>query len=44
MLLVLMLCPEFADFIREGYSEDSFYGDGGECTKDNRIRVRRGYL
>jgi hypothetical protein len=25
----LQLSPEFADLIREGYSQDSFYGDEG---------------
>jgi hypothetical protein len=32
--------PEFADYIREGYSQDSFYGDEGEWTKDSRIEAR----
>ena len=34
---VLQLSHEFADLIREGYSQDSFYGDEGEWTKDSRI-------
>jgi hypothetical protein len=29
----LRLSHEFADLIREGYSQDSFYGDEGERTK-----------
>jgi hypothetical protein len=33
---------EFADLIREGFSQDSFYGDGGEWTKDSRIEARDG--
>jgi hypothetical protein len=33
----LHLSHEFADLIREGYSQDSFYGDEGEWTKDMRI-------
>jgi hypothetical protein len=40
----LQLSPEFADLIREGYSQDSFYGDEGEWTKDNRIEARDGYF
>jgi hypothetical protein len=31
---------EFVVFIREGYSQDSFYGDEGEWTKDSRIEAR----
>jgi hypothetical protein len=38
------LSPEFADLIREGYSQDSFYGDEGERTKDSRIEARDGYF
>jgi hypothetical protein len=34
---------DFADLIREGYSQDSFYGDEGEWTKDNRIEAIAGY-
>jgi hypothetical protein len=33
----LQLSPEFVDLIREGYSQDSFYGDEGEWTNDIRI-------
>jgi hypothetical protein len=36
----LQLSPEFADLIREGYSQDSFYGDDGKWTKDSRIEAR----
>jgi hypothetical protein len=36
----LHLSHEFADLIREGYSQDSFYGDEGEWTKDNRIEAK----
>jgi hypothetical protein len=40
----LELSPEFADLIREGYSQDSFYGDEGEWTKDSRIEAIAGYF
>jgi hypothetical protein len=40
----LQLSPEIADVIREGFSQDSFYGDEGEWTKDNRIEARDGYF
>jgi hypothetical protein len=40
----LQLSPEFADLIRERYSQDSFYGDEGEWTKDNRIEAIDGYF
>jgi hypothetical protein len=40
----LHLSLEFADLIREGHSQDSFYGDEGEWTKDSRIEVRVGYF
>jgi hypothetical protein len=40
----LHLSHEFADLIREGYSQDSFYGDDGEWTKDSRIEARAGYF
>jgi hypothetical protein len=40
----LQLSPEFADLIRKGYSQDSFYGDEGEWTRDSRIEARDGYL
>jgi hypothetical protein len=33
---------EFADLIREGYSQDSFLGDEGEWTKDERIDASEG--
>jgi hypothetical protein len=32
----LLLIHDFANLIREGYSQDSFYGDEVEWTKDNR--------
>jgi hypothetical protein len=35
----LRLSPEFAYLIREGYSQDSFYGDEREWTKDSRIEA-----
>jgi hypothetical protein len=40
----LQLSHEFADLIREGYSQDSFYGDEGERTKYSRIEARLGYF
>jgi hypothetical protein len=40
----MQLSLEFADRIREGYSQDSFYGDGGEWTKDSRIEAIAGYF
>jgi hypothetical protein len=40
----LQLSHEFADLIREGCSQDSFYGDEGEWTKDSRIEARVGYF
>jgi hypothetical protein len=36
--------PEFADLIREGYSQDLFYGDECEWMKDSRIETRDGYF
>jgi hypothetical protein len=35
----LRLSHEFDDVIREGYSQDSYYGDEGEWTKNSRIEV-----
>jgi hypothetical protein len=35
----MRLSPEFVDRIREGYSQDSFYGDEGEWLKDSRIEA-----
>jgi hypothetical protein len=40
----LRLSLEFADLTREGYSQDSFYGDEGELTKDSRIEAKVGYF
>jgi hypothetical protein len=36
--------PELADRIREGYSQDSLYGDEGEWTRENRIKARAEYF
>jgi hypothetical protein len=36
----LHMSPEFVGLIREGYSQDSFYGAEGEWTKDSRIEAR----
>jgi hypothetical protein len=40
----LQLSHELADLIREGYFQDSFYGNGGEWTKDSRIEAIDGYF
>jgi hypothetical protein len=40
----LHLSHEFADLIRERYSQDSFYGDEGEWTKNSRIEAIAGYF
>jgi hypothetical protein len=41
----LRLTREFdADLIRERYSQYSFYGDGGERTKDSGVEVEAGYF
>jgi hypothetical protein len=40
----LQLSPEFVNIICEGYSQDSFYGDEGEWTKDSRIEAKAGYF
>jgi hypothetical protein len=40
---VLQLSHKLAGLIREGYSQDSFYGDEGEWTRDNMIEARDGY-
>jgi hypothetical protein len=40
----LQLSHEFADLVREGYSQYSFYGDEGEWMKDSRIEARAGYF
>jgi hypothetical protein len=40
----LHLSLEFADLIREGYSQNSLYGDEGEWLKDSRIEARDGYF
>jgi hypothetical protein len=34
----------FAGLIREGYSQDSFLGDGGEGTKDSRLEAKPRYF
>jgi hypothetical protein len=36
----LRLSPKFADLIREGYFQDSDYGNHGEWTKDYRIEEK----
>jgi hypothetical protein len=40
----LRLSHEFVDLVREGYFQDSFYGDEGEWTKDSRVETRAGYF
>jgi hypothetical protein len=40
----LRLSPEFADFIREGYSQYLFYGEEGEWTKNSRIEAKDEYF
>jgi hypothetical protein len=40
----LQMGPKFADLIREGYSQDSFYGDEGEWMKDSRIQAMAWYF
>jgi hypothetical protein len=40
----LQLSHEFADLIREGVSQHSFYWDEGKWTKDNRTETSYGYL
>jgi hypothetical protein len=40
----LQLSLELVDLIREGYSQDSFYGDEGEWTKNSRIEARDWYF
>jgi hypothetical protein len=40
----LQMSPEFADLIREGYSQDSLYYDEGEWTNDTRIEAKDGYF
>jgi hypothetical protein len=40
----LQLSPKFAYLIREGCSQDSFYGDEGEWTKDSRIYAKARYF
>jgi hypothetical protein len=41
---VLLLSTELVDLIREGYSQDSFYGDEGEWTKDNHAKATSWYF
>jgi hypothetical protein len=38
-LNALRLSHELSDLVREGYSQDSFYGDEGEWTKDSWIEA-----
>jgi hypothetical protein len=40
----LQLSHEFVDLIHEGHSQDSFYGDEGEWTKDSRIETKARYF
>jgi hypothetical protein len=40
----MQLSHEFADLIRKGYSQDTFYGDESEWTKDIRIEAIYGYF
>jgi hypothetical protein len=40
----LQLSLDFTYRIREGYSQDSFYGDEGEWTKGSRIEAIAGYF
>jgi hypothetical protein len=40
----LRLSHEFVDLVREGYTQYSFYGNKGECTKDSRIEAKTGYI
>jgi hypothetical protein len=43
----LQLSHEFADLIRDRYSQDSFYGDEGEwtrLTRDSPIEAKDGYF
>jgi hypothetical protein len=39
-----LMSHEFVDLICGGYSQDTFYGDEGEWTKDSRIEARAGYF
>jgi hypothetical protein len=40
----LWLRPKLVVLICEGYSQDSFYGDEGEWTKDSRIEPKARYF
>jgi hypothetical protein len=35
---------KFEVLVRQGHSQDLFYGDKGEWTRDNRIDVKVGYF
>jgi hypothetical protein len=35
----LRLSHAFAYLVREGYSQDSFYGNEGKCSKDSRLEA-----
>jgi hypothetical protein len=39
-----MIVNEFGDLIREGYPQDSFYGDEDEWTKDGHIETTVGHF
>jgi hypothetical protein len=43
-LNALRLSNELADLIREGYFQESFYGNEGERTKDSRSEGKDGYF
>jgi hypothetical protein len=43
-VIALQLSLEFANLVREGYYQESFYGDEGEWTKDSRIEARARYF
>jgi hypothetical protein len=43
-LNALQLSYEFADLIRDGFSQDSLHGDEGEWTKDSRIQAKKWYF
>jgi hypothetical protein len=40
----LQLSYELADFIREGYSQNSFHGDEGGWTNESRTEAISGYF
>jgi hypothetical protein len=44
IVTALRLSPEFADLVHKGYSQNSFYGDEDEWTRDSRIEAIKGYF